>query len=308
MIDIKHSVGRGFGTGGLYDILKELQLFSAGIKGEVYFVENNAGDDGNDGLSWDKAKKTLAAAITASNANIAAGSSGWAARNTIFIKGDAICEDLTVFPAKCDVIGAGSCDAINKTRIIGEHTETGDGVIQSTGWYNIEFKNDDASAIFTVTTYSGLYFGDCIFTADADAVNAILTSGSCDNFTIKNCWFRNDEDGNDPFATCAISIAGAAYNMVIKNSFVQGDVGIKFANATTYNCRVDNCTIVATTLCLDDDSSLVVFTNNNFITAANGTTPNDVVDANVKFGANNVLTDGTVGTISYPTLSDLTTA
>ena len=72
MLDIKKSIAQGFGKGGLYDILKELQLFSAGIKGEVYFVENNAGDDGNLGKSWDDAFKTLTYALAVSHANIAA--------------------------------------------------------------------------------------------------------------------------------------------------------------------------------------------------------------------------------------------
>jgi len=291
MLTINDHVGQGFGKGELPDILRELQDYGMGNRGEVYFVENNAGSDGNDGLSWDKAKKTLAAAITVSNANIAAGSSGWAARNTIFVKGDAVCEDLTVFPAKCDVIGAGSCDAINKTRIIGQHSETGDGVIQSTGWYNIEFRNDSAAAIFTVTTYSGLYFGDCIFTADADSVNAILTAGSCDNFTIENCWFRNDEDGNDPFATAAISLVGPVYNVLIKNNFIQGDIGINIDNAVAYNVWIDNNTIVATTIIVDDESQLAVITNNCLISAA-ANTANDQMDYNVALAAGNVCTGG----------------
>ncbi len=52
---------------------------SVGINtpGKVYYVEGNAGDDDNDGLTWNTAYKTLAVAMAASHANIAASSSGW---------------------------------------------------------------------------------------------------------------------------------------------------------------------------------------------------------------------------------------
>jgi len=263
------------------------------ISGTVYYVEGNAGLDSNDGLSWDKAKLTLASAITASNANIArADKRGYASRNTIYIKADALTEDIAIFPAKCDVVGCGSCDAMNKTRIIGAHSETGDGIIQSTGWYNLEFRNDGTAPIFTVTTYSGLYFGDCIFTADANSTHAILTSGSCDNFTIENCWFRNDEDGNDPFKTAAISLVGAVYNILIKNNFIQGAIGINIDNAVAYNVWIDNNTIVSTGIIIDDESQLAVITNNALISAA-ANTVNNQMDYNVKLAAGNVCTGDT---------------
>ena len=77
---------------GLYNILKSLQNGMAGIGGEVYFVDANGGNDNEDkdaGRSWETCYKTLAFAITQSNASIVSSSVGyglgWAARNTIFI-------------------------------------------------------------------------------------------------------------------------------------------------------------------------------------------------------------------------------
>ena len=102
MITIKKDVAQGHGKGELFDILQELQLFSAGIQGAVYFVEGNTGSDGNDGLSWDKAFKTIAYAIGISNAWISA--SHYAQRNTIFIRG-TFTETLAVAPNKCDLVG-----------------------------------------------------------------------------------------------------------------------------------------------------------------------------------------------------------
>ena len=272
------------------------------ISGKVYYVEGNAGLDSQDGLSWDKAKKTLASAITASNANIAAGSSGWAARNTIFVKGDAITEDLTVPPVKCDVIGCGSCNEQKRTRITGAHAWAGSETLMGSGFYNIEFWNDAATAIFTVATPAGLYFGNCDFVAKADAIHAIHITGTTGHdMDIIDCNFINDEL-DDPFDTAAILIATTTtfWNLKIADSYIEGDIGIKIDATNLRNGRLDNCVVKAVTLPLDDNSDDLVWTNNIFISAANATTPNNVIDANVKLGGGNYLTDGTVGTILYP--------
>ena len=300
MIDIKPSIATGWGKGSLYDILKELQLFSAGIKGEVYFVEANAGYDGNDGKSWNKAFKTLAKAITVSNANIAAGSSGWAARNTILIKGDAVAEDLTVPPVKCDVIGCGSCNEQNKTRIIGEHAWTGSGTLMSSGFYNLDFYNDDASAIFTVATPAGLYFGDCTFSADASSVSAILLTGATGhNVRIENCWIRNDAQ-NGKFATAAISITCTGFHhLLIKDCQIEGVIGINIDTTNMYNAIITGCTIKATTFPIDDESSDVVVTNNRMITAGDGTTLETVLDTNLALSVGNTLTSSN-GCVEVP--------
>jgi len=272
------------------------------IQGKVYYVEGNVGLDTQDGLSWDKAKKTLASAITASNANIAAGLSGYASRNTIFVKADAITEDLTVPPVKCDVIGCGSCNEQNRTRIIGAHAWTCSGTLMGSAFYNIEFWNDAATAIFTVASVAGLYFGNCQFVAKADAIHAIhITGATGHDLKIENCRIINDE-ANDPFDTAAILIATTTtfWNFEIKDSYIEGDIGIKIDTTNLYNGRLDKCVVKAVTLPLDDNSDDLVWTNNIFISAANATTPNNVIDANVKLGGGNYLTDGTVGTILYP--------
>jgi len=294
MLEIKHSIGRGFGKGSLYDILKELQLFSAGIAGKVYFVDANAGDDGNDGSSWNKAYKTLATAITASNANIAAGSSGWASRNTILIKGDSVKEDLTVPPVKCDVIGVGSNDAFNKTEIKGEHAWTGSGTLMSSGFYNIQFVNDGAAAIFTVASLTGLYFGDCDFIAEADSIHAIHITGTTGHdLKVINCRMINDE-ADDPFDTAAILIATTTtfWNLVIKDSFIEGDIGIKIDTTNLYNGILKDCTVKSQGLTLDDDSDDLVTINNRFITAA-ANTDNDMLDYNVALAVGNIATGAT---------------
>ena len=59
----------------------------ADMSGTIYFVDGNAGNDGNDGLSWDYPKKTLLHTFSVSHTDIARGSDRWARRNTIFIAG-----------------------------------------------------------------------------------------------------------------------------------------------------------------------------------------------------------------------------
>jgi len=270
--------------------------------GSCFFVDGNAGLDTNDGLSWDTAFVTLNRAIRASNADIAARPKGWASRNKIYVKGDKITEDLTVAPSKCDVIGVGTCDAENKTHICGCHTFTQSGTIMSMGWYNLTFSNDASTAIMTVADCAGLYFGNCDFVARADSIHAIhITGTNGHDLKIDNCNIINDES-NDPFDTAGILIATTTtfWNLEIKNSYIEGDIGLKIDTTNLYNGRLDNCVLKAVTLPLDDDSDDLVWTNNKFISAADATTPDNVVDANVGLGAGNYLTDGTVGTILYP--------
>lgn len=143
------------------DVYSAMNL--AAIQGTVYFVEGNAGLDTNDGLSWAKAKKTLASAITASNVVIAADKWGWAARNTIYVKGDRLDEDLVVFPNKCDVIGVGSCDSFKRAGIRGNHVPA-NASNYGTRFINVMFEPQaNADIIILASTSSGCEFVNCLF-------------------------------------------------------------------------------------------------------------------------------------------------
>ena len=311
MYKIEKSIEQGFSgrPGGLFDILTQLQNGMFGMAGETYFVEGNVGSDASDGKSWDGAFKTLATAITASNASIAhANKKGYAVRNAIFVRADSITEDLTVPPSKCDVIGVGSTDAHNMTEIKGEHSWTGSGTIMNTGWYNLCFVNDDASAIFTVATPAGLYYDGCLFRAEADAIHAIhLTGATGHDFTVNNCRFINDEY-NDRFATGAIlnAVTTTYHNFAITNSYLEGEYGIKIDTTNLYNAWINNCTVVATGVTIDDNSDDCIVTNNTLISEGDITTQSNCYDFLPAKAANNVLT-GDDATVTIPTLSDLIT-
>jgi len=294
-MEINKHIGEGFGKGELHDVLVWLAQSGIGIQGEVYYVENNAGSDGNDGSCWDKAFKTLAHAITVSNANIAAGPSGWASRNTIFCKGDAITENLTTGATKCDIIGVGSCDAQPMARLTGTHAFTGGSTLMGMRFFNLEFWNDSADSNFTFTTCDGIEFHNCKFTAYAGSTYGVSWVGATgSDIVIENCIFRPTNTGTR-FATAAILLDQTTCNgFVCRNNIIEGAVGIDIDSTTLRQGYIDNNIIVATTYVIDDASQTVIVTNNQMITdETTDVTPQEVCSVNIKLAANNTVSGAT---------------
>lgn len=302
MLDIKRSIATGWGKGGLYDILKELQLFNAGLKGEVYFVENNAGYDGNDGKSWNKAFKTLSVALAASHANIAAGSKGWAARNTIFLKGDSMDEDLTKLAQKTDIIGVGSCHDVPMARLEGHHVIQASSTENYNGcrFFNIDFYSDGSEATMVIpTNHNGIEFHNCRFMAvGVTPIHGIHVTAAVHRMKVINCKFVPDSAGRI-FDTAAILTAGTCTGIEIIGNVIYGKIGIHFSGSGDhFGCFIKDNLIYATTLCIDDDSDKAIIVNNRMISAANvGAT---AIDYNVKLAAGNILT-GADDTMNIPT-------
>jgi len=181
------------------------------VPGEVYYVDNNAGSDTlNDGKSWGSAYKTLAVALAASHANIASGSSTWAARNKIFYKADAETATLTKFADKTDVIGVGSYDHRSQPGIIGNHVIS--GAYMGTRFFNVCFRSPATGGdIFTVpTTVSGLSFIGCKFdgASTTPATGAIVITTS-ESLTIQDCIFTG------AFSDAVIELAGTEFNSLL---------------------------------------------------------------------------------------------
>lgn len=158
--------------------------------GKTYYVSDNFGLDTNDGSSWDKAFKTIAAAVTASNASIAANSKGWDARNIIYISGATFVEDLVVFPNKCDMIGVGSYDANSQPGITGNHVPVNAGNY-GTRFINVRFQAPaDAAPIVTLaSSSSGVQFIECTFHATATTTIGIQATAS-PFLKVINCRFE----------------------------------------------------------------------------------------------------------------------
>lgn len=277
--------------------------------GVVYYVDVNAGVDTNDGLSWDAAFKTLAVAITASNATIAASpygtGRGWAARNTIFYKGDnkeAAAETLITLPSKCDVIGVGSYDHRPMPFMIGNHV-IGAGAYMGTRFFNMGFMSPAAGGvIFTVpTTTSGLAFYGCHFDgrSTTPATKAIMAT-AVEQFTIQGCRFYGK------YSTTTIDLgAGSTRALLITDNYIEsGAIGVTaHASLTCADAIgfIDRNTFAVVTLCIDDNSSKLSCNDNRGFTAAAKEIAT-VMDCNEITCANNIFGNAT-GTGIYPALA-----
>lgn len=265
------------GAGWLKDVNDNFGLLNNVNSGQVYFVDGNAGLDTNGGTSWSDAFKSLTYAMAISHANIAASSSGWAARNKIYVKMDQTAdddgEDFITLAQKTDIIGVGSVDHLQGARIIGNHV-IGAGAYMGCRFINMIFKCPAAGGdIFTVpTTTSGLSFEDCTFdaTSTAAAGGAIIAT-AVESLTIKNCLFMGQ------FADAVIEIgAGASNSLLIENNIIEGaEVGIEFNASATCAARAGRVlsnTINTTKECVKDASGKFYVHNNTVVTGnAKGT-------------------------------------
>lgn len=196
--------------------------------GTVFYVDGNSGSDTATGLSWERAFKTLAVAFAASNADIARGSDRWARRNTIYIAGDSLTEDMVIFPEKTDVIGVGSYNGHEGPNILGNHAPlAGFGC----RWFNVNFEPVTAAVIMTLTNACwGAEFHECTFRAEGTLVATIgiLTTGTNHLRIIKNRFLGG-------YTTTAISIAaGAVDDMIIDGNLILGsDAGGIMVTGTT---------------------------------------------------------------------------
>lgn len=227
------------------------------VQGEIYYVENNAGSDNNDGKSWDTAFKTLAKAISTNNTNIALSSKTWAARNTIYYKADTETANLVAFPNKCDVIGVGSYDANDKPGITGRHVPVNTGNY-GTRFINIWFKAiAHASPIVTLaSTSSGIQFIGCTFDGSAGTVTLGILATASPFLKVIDCEFFG------PFATGYISQGtGESAGTVIEGCRMGGSSGYGIKNVTgttsSYPSYIkDNIIACATSgICIDDDAN-----------------------------------------------------
>ena len=275
-------------------------------QGNIYYVEANVGSDNNDGSDWEHAFKTLKYAITVSNASIAL-NTGWASRNTIFVKGDACDEDLTNGATKCDIVGVGSCDAQPMARILGTHAFTGGASLMGMRFFNFEFWNDSADANFTFTTCDGIEFHNCKFSAygtgATPATYALVWDGATgSDVVIEDCIFRPMNTGSK-YSIAAILLDQVTCNgLVIRNNIIDGVVGIDIDSVNLRQGYIDNNLIRSTGMAINDASSAAVVTNNRFITDVDSTTLTDCVVINVNLACDNKVTGTTAGMKNYPAL------
>lgn len=275
--------------------------------GMVYYVDGNAGSDSNDGLSWGTAFKKLATAMAASHASIASSPKGtgrgWAARNTIYVKGDALTEDLVLLAQKTDIIGVGSMDWRAKAQLIGNHVIPNTAETHGCRFFNMEFKGPATGGdIFTITDQHGIEFIGCDFHGDstAAATGAVIAT-ACVDLRFYGCRFFG------AFSDAVIEIgAGQANNFAVEKCLIQGaNMGIDISASATftagrYGLIKDN--IFYTTLaCINDaEGKCYVIGNRGVTAAAKGEALAGAVVCNIALAQDNRFTTSDANNVVYP--------
>jgi len=277
------------------------RMESRGAPGNVWFVDGNRVSNGG-GTSWDDACNSLVTAMALSHDDIAnSANRNWASRNTIYVKGDSITENITALAQKTDIIGVGSFNANTKASLIGTIIVPATTSYLGCRFYNMMFQDDDAGGILVnVDGQWGLQFIDCSFLVEAtDTVGLQATSA---NFLqVKNCWFGAISGAGTGFSTACIVVADddPMYNVTIDGNYFQGEVGIDWNETTVKNINIINNQFSVQAMWLDTDDLAGVQVYNNFGTTAVSEADNTGSDFNVLYGGNNVIC-GTGGPILLP--------
>lgn len=286
--------------------------------GADFYVNSNLSATAGDGSAWPLAFKTLAEAITASNAKIALSAADggrvyWAAENNIFYKGDSNTEVLTTLAHKCNIWGVGSGGGHRRrATIVGEH------IIGAVGYVNCNFIGmgflpaTNAGDLFTLPKeLNGLKFFDC----DFESENGVAIAGSAftivggNNMVIDGCRF------GVKFTDSVIEFtsSGSSEQMIIKNNLIRGaDKGIEFIAGLTASTPlagplVEGNTIQTTAICIEDaDQSIVWVVRNNCITAADdGTAGVGIIKCNVKRALDNKVSSAAGQNADFPVPSSI---
>jgi len=275
--------------------------------GRDYCVDGNAGSAGKSGYGWDNALDTLAEALALSHANIAAGSTGWAARNRIFVKGDAFEEDLVLLAQKTDIIGVGSYNQWPRPGIVGNHVP-----ISSTGigvrFFNIHFKAPAAGGdLMTLnSTQRGIEFWNCVF----DATNTVAATGGVIATAV---WFLKMFGCRlvGQFSDAAIEIgAGNAQGLEIVGNYIEGaNQGIHINGSVTTSPEkglIEDNTIHTSLECIYDESDVMAIVNNKVVTLqAKGVGGAGAIVGNEYLSVGNKMSASDAANCDWPALGSL---
>jgi len=243
-----------------------------GAYGTIYYCDNNHGDDGNNGSSWEASFKTLAVALAASHAKIASG--GHATdRNTIYYMADQETADLTTLAQKTDIVGVGCLDAGKRPGLIGHHVIPKASTANYMGcrFFNIHFEDDDASGIlWDIDDQAGIEFHDCEFAFKATDTIGIRIDES-HQFVLDNCWFSSVGVGSSMgFTTAAIQVVNgtkSSWGSRIQNCTISAaGIGIDFDETASYGTIIRDNDIYATGLAIDCEDDTILVLGNRMIT------------------------------------------
>lgn len=165
-----------------------------------FYVDGKDGDDTNNGLSMDRPKATIAAAIALMNARIDWSESPWARGDNLFIAAGKYTENLTSLPYGCNVYGLGhdvrdGQNGVKIAPVAGSPVDVGS--VLNSSFYNISFESPDTNPAFDAEIINNCYFENCFFTGLPEvttATEAFITLDATKT-TFKRCWFCNADYG-----------------------------------------------------------------------------------------------------------------
>ena len=233
-----------------------------GATGNIFYVDLNIAATGLDGRSWASAYQTLAEAIAVADADVAA-NRNWARRNTIYVSGYELHEDITVLPEKTDIVGVGY-DVGPYPRMM--HSIVIAAAVQGCRFINMGFQADAADISLVIPSGSnGTEFLNCHFKANNTATHALQITAS-HGVKIIGCDFL--PNNVTKYATAAINLIGQCEDMEIKDCYINGTIAIAKDATAGQGCRIVDCVLQATNIIIDDDSSAFVVSGCKLVTAA----------------------------------------
>lgn len=270
-----------------------------------YFVDLNRVES-NEGTTWGSAFKTIAEAITASNASIGlAGNRWWAKRNRIYVCGDGIDEDLTVLPEKTDIIGVGY-DIHPFPRVVGNHTIA----VAKKGcrFIDMGFYTSGTGDLFVIPASShGIAFLGCHMHPGTTSTKALEIT-SCAHVRIEDCIITVGNGDRTNIFGIGISLEGTTFHdCFIGRNKIDGTIGIKCAaGLTAHGGMIYENFIRSTGLWIDDDSDDFMVINNRGITAVDTATSTAGYDFNLALAAGNIQTGsgGETDTVPFTLIAE----
>ena len=268
------SSGYCFGSGGpSWNGIPMIGGAQPDFSGSTFFVDSNNGSDGNTGLSWVKAWKTLGYAIAQNNINIAAAGM-LTRRNTLFIAGTFNQGLIAAFPSQCDVIGQGTSGGLPMATINGIFNPINPGN-NGTRFFNIAFFPGSMTANNLISLWanvSGTQFVSCDFNSPGEVANAISSQGSV-GLTVSNCNFTGLFTGSYIMVN-----DGPAGLVSIRDNTMTGSLaaGVVATSGATYTyCDIVNNIIRCVSIGIYDGFNRANITRNNvFVNQPKGTNGN----------------------------------
>lgn len=255
-------------------------LFARSVE---YYVDGKDGSDTYNGLSADRAKATIAAAVTAMNARISWSDTPWARGDILHIAPGLYAENLTALPYGCVVIGHGDPQDMDGQNGVVIKPATGAAIdvtsAINTQIFNVGFAQvATAGALFQADNFNHMLMVNCFFqgipgpspttTRGFEVVKEMCRSRLID------CYFMQCKTGvyiNTDNANEKQIISSIFEGLTIHGADVAGfhfDEHCTPAGVSVNNCKVGESGQTLG-LGMDDDSDGVSVSNTSFWATTN---------------------------------------